>query len=96
MLASGAYQAMSAAKQNYYESLIWYSETKSLSYPSQNLHQIKLDLPRTFADEPYFDKNTAIGQEVIKSIERVCLAYSVRNGVIGYCQGFNFIAGRLL
>ena len=24
------------------------------------------------------------------------MAYSVRNGVIGYCQGFNFIAGRLL
>ena len=29
-------------------------------------------------------------------MRRVCLAYTIRNPEVGYCQGFNFIVGRLL
>ena len=32
----------------------------------------------------------------MRSIENICRAYSVRNPTIGYCQGFNFIIGRLV
>lgn len=32
----------------------------------------------------------------MKSIENILKAYSVRNPTIGYCQGFNFIVGRLV
>jgi hypothetical protein len=38
----------------------------------------------------------ATGKDVRDAIKRICTAYSVRNNVIGYCQGFNFIVGRLL
>jgi len=30
------------------------------------------------------------------AIENILRAYSIRNPTIGYCQGFNFIVGRLL
>lgn len=33
---------------------------------------------------------------MLEAISRVCTAYSTRNLHIGYCQGFNFIVGRLL
>ncbi len=59
--------------------------------PSPFENQIDVDLRRTFPDDPYFkeDKN-------ILKLKNVLLAYSRRNLSIGYCQGFNFIVGRLL
>ena len=66
MLATGAYQAMLMAPPDYYESLLQFSQSLPQTYPSQNLHQIRLDLPRTFADEPYFNQSTAIGKEVMQ------------------------------
>jgi hypothetical protein len=59
--------------------------------PSPFENQIDVDLRRTFPEDPYFkeDKN------IIK-LKNVLLAYSRRNLSIGYCQGFNFIVGRLL
>lgn len=32
----------------------------------------------------------------MNAIDNILRAYSVRNPTIGYCQGFNFIVGRLL
>ena len=52
---------------------------------------IEADLPRTFPDEPYFKKS-----ENISKLRNVLKAYSRRNGTVGYCQGFNFIVGKLL
>jgi len=34
--------------------------------------------------------------ETIRKLKNILLAYSRRNISIGYCQGFNFIVGRLL
>ena len=75
-------------------------------FPTSNRHQIAVDMPRTFPDEPFFKKNKdpnreatleeELGQEVLEAVERVCTAYSVRNAHIGYSQGFNFIVARLL
>ena len=67
-----------------------------MTYPSVNSTQIKLDVPRTFSDEAHFSVSSKVGQEELEKIERVCLAYSVRNSVVGYCQGFNLIVGRLI
>ena len=50
-----------------------------------------MDLGRTFPGEDFYRR-----PEIIDSLRRICLAYAVRNPEIGYCQGFNFIVGRLL
>jgi len=35
-------------------------------------------------------------EDVLLKLKNVLLAYSRRNITIGYCQGFNFIVGKLL
>ena len=66
--------------------------------PSIFEHQIELvifilkkDLKRTFPKDSYF-KNP----NVINSMRRILIGYTRRNNSIGYCQGFNFIVGKLL
>lgn len=52
---------------------------------------IKLDLHRTFPYDEYFkdEKN-------LLKLKNILLAYSRRNITLGYCQGFNFIVGRIM
>jgi hypothetical protein len=50
-----------------------------------------MDLKRTFPEEDFFQK-----EENLEKLKNVLTCYSIRNASIGYCQGFNFIAGRLL
>jgi hypothetical protein len=54
-------------------------------------NQIEVDLHRTFPDDPFFKK-----EENVNKLRNILVAYSRRNIGIGYCQGFNFIVGRLL
>ena len=52
---------------------------------------IKLDLHRTFPTDEYFkDKKN------LAKLKNILLAYSRRNVTLGYCQGFNFIVGRIM
>jgi hypothetical protein len=89
MLSTGALSAMNSCHQSqtYWELLRCYDR----KFPNPSFYQIKVDLPRTFQDEEYYQQ-----PEVMKSIENILRAYSVRNPTIGYCQGFNFIVGRLV
>jgi len=50
-----------------------------------------VDLERTFPGEDFYNDS-----EIIEQLRRVCVAYTIRNPEIGYCQGFNFIVGRFL
>lgn len=50
---------------------------------------IKIDLPRTFPDNIYFDKYKI-------QLYNVLIAFATHNPVVGYCQGLNYIAGLLL
>lgn len=59
--------------------------------PSAYETLIELDLPRTFPHETYFRN-----KENIAKLKNVLIAYSRRNVTVGYCQGFNFIVGKLL
>ena len=53
--------------------------------------QIDLDLGRTFPQDPFFqDKKN------IEKLKKVLLAFTRRESTIGYCQGFNFIVGKIL
>lgn len=52
---------------------------------------IKLDLHRTFPTDEYFKD-----ERTLAKLKNILLAYSRRNVTLGYCQGFNFIVGRIM
>jgi len=52
---------------------------------------IKLDLHRTFPTDDFF-----IEERNLAKLKNILLAYSRRNITLGYCQGFNFIVGRIM
>ena len=55
---------MSSAAPDYYYHLVKYSEKLVEDFPTKNVQQIKIDLPRTFADEVFFNQKSQIGKEV--------------------------------
>lgn len=74
--------------KNYYSDLI---KNYPDNFISPNEYQINLDLDRTFPSDPFFQER----KNIIK-LKNVLLAFSRRNSTIGYCQGFNFIVGKIL
>ena len=78
---------MELNKKYYTDLVLNYPE--SIASPCEK--QIELDLERTFPLDPFFqDKNN------ISKLKNVLLALSRRESTIGYCQGFNFIVGKIL
>lgn len=71
----------------YYNRLLQYSKT--VPCPSEN--QIKLDLRRTFPEE-----KECMKESFLEQLKNVLICFSTRNTSVGYCQGMNFIGGRLL
>ena len=59
--------------------------------PGPYEEQIDLDIPRTFPEDPFFKI-----ENNLKSLKNILLAYSRRTSSIGYCQGFNYIVGKIL
>ena len=86
MISSGASREI-YNNSNYYSNLLKYS--KKVHCPSAG--QIELDLKRTFPDEPY-----CMEEHFLNKLRNILVCYSIRNSSIGYCQGMNFIVGRLL
>ena len=64
----------------------------TMDYPSPSFHQIDLDLTRTFVDMALEDE----AEKLIPSLKNVLFTYVKRNPTIGYCQGMNFIVGRMI
>jgi hypothetical protein len=60
-------------------------------YPNPCFHQIEMDLKRTFPE----DEDMKLPGMVV-SIRKILVAYTKRNPLVGYCQGMNFILGRLI
>lgn len=63
-----------------------YQKLLQCSYDKETSDQIKVDLPRTFPDNIFFDQYKA-------SLFNVLISYSLHNKDVGYCQGLNYIAG---
>lgn len=55
------------------------------------MDSIKIDLPRTFPDNIYFENHNIRYQ-----LFNVLVAYAHHNKEVGYCQGLNYIAGLIL
>jgi hypothetical protein len=72
----------------YYKTILNNYPVNPLSDKSET--QISLDIYRTFPEDENFRK------EKIDSLKNILIAYSRRNCSLGYCQGFNYIVGKLL
>ena len=71
----------------YYTQLLQY--TKVVPCPSET--QIKLDLKRTFPEE-----KDCMNESFLEKLKNILVCSSTRNTSVGYCQGMNFIGGRIL
>ena len=86
-IASGAKREMLNNK-GYYQSLL-NNFPEGTQSPTEKV--IDLDIPRTFPSEDFFKD-----EENRKKLINILKAFVKRNSTIGYSQGFNCIAGRLL
>ena len=73
---------------NYYNTLLNKYPVNPISIKNEN--QIILDIYRTFPEDEDFK------EEKINSLKNILIAYSRRNCTLGYCQGFNYIVGKIL
>ena len=73
---------------NYYNNLL---NNYPENIPSPFEAQINLDLGRTYPNDSFFTE-----KENIKKLKNILIAVSRRETTIGYCQGFNFIVGKIL
>lgn len=74
--------------KNYYNFLI---NKYPKSFPSVFEYQINLDLDRTFPNDPFYQE-----PKNCEKLRNILIAFTRRNSTIGYCQGFNFIVGKIL
>ena len=86
-VASGAKREMLNNK-GYYQSLLNNFPNGTQS-PTEKI--IQLDVPRTFPSDPFFKE-----EENRKKLINILTAFVRRDSTIGYSQGFNCIAGKLL
>lgn len=63
--------------------------TQSLVFSNFPVDAIRIDLPRTFPENIFFES-------IRTPLFNVLIAYSNHNKDIGYCQGLNYIAGLIL
>ena len=84
--ASGAAVSM-ADNPDYYKNL----KNLDIDYPNPSFNQIELDLRRTF-----YELKVGKSEGLINKLRNVLATYCKRSPTIGYCQGMNFIGGRLL
>ncbi|CDW83987.1 tbc domain-containing protein [Stylonychia lemnae] len=86
--ASGASASMSLPEnQSYYKNL----KRLEMNYPNPSFNQIELDLRRTF-----YELKISKSEQLIDKLRNVLATYCKRNPTIGYCQGMNFLVGRLI
>ena len=87
LLVTGAKQ-LKLKNPNYYSTLLNKYPENPISIKNES--QILLDIHRTFPEDENFK------EEKINSLKNILIAYSRRNCTLGYCQGFNYIVGKLL
>ena len=85
LLASGAQNELKL-NPSYYNDLLKLSK----EIPSLYLDDIEKDLDRT--NHILLSKN----KKYKVMLRNILICYSIRNSSIGYCQGFNFIALRII
>lgn len=68
-----------------------YRDLLKLKFEPDIVESIKIDLPRTFPDNIFFENH-----DIRLQLYHVLVAYAHHNKEVGYCQGLNYIAGLIL
>jgi Rab-GTPase-TBC domain len=88
MRATGAsHELAQEHNKGYYHRLL----NSNVDYPNPCFHQVEIDLNRTFTE-----MNVTESEKYIPALRNVLQTYVKRNPTVGYCQGMNFIVGRML
>lgn len=66
-----------------------YNLALNTQFQKEIVEIIKLDIPRTFPENIYFDVHK-------NELFNVLVAFAHQNSDVGYCQGLNYIAGLIL
>lgn len=82
MLVSGSQRAL---EQN----LGFYNNLLASPYQADIVEIIKIDVPRTFPENIYFEVHK-------NELFNVLVAFAHQNASVGYCQGLNYIAGLII
>lgn len=87
LLVTGA-KELKLKNPNYYNTILNHFPENPISIKNEN--QVLLDIHRTFPEDDFFT------EEKLESLKNILIAYSRRNCTLGYCQGFNYIVGKIL
>lgn len=83
LLASGALQTRLAYPFDYYSGLCSFCEKLLASgYPLPAASQLEIDLPRTLSN-PFYKHMR--GESFLEKVRKICIAFAVRNPLLGYC-----------
>lgn len=66
-----------------------YSDLLRAQYQAEIVEVVKIDIPRTFPENIYFEVHK-------NELFNVLVAFAHQNSEVGYCQGLNYIAGLIL
>ena len=70
---------------------ICFKNLKNSDKDCKTLDEIEMDIHRTFPDNTFFKEE----KEDRKKLYNILVAYSEFNKGIGYCQGLNYVAGKV-
>ncbi|KAF5297747.1 hypothetical protein FQR65_LT09921 [Abscondita terminalis] len=84
--------AVSGADKLQRETSLRYNSLKRNLDNATIIEMIKIDIPRTFPDNIYFNNDSILPEQLFN----VLATFAHHNNEVGYCQGLNYIAGLLL
>lgn len=88
-LRLSVWMKVSGAERAYNTNPNVYNLVLNTQYQKEIVEIIKIDIPRTFPENIYFDVHK-------NELFNVLVAFAHQNTAVGYCQGLNYIAGLIL
>lgn len=80
---------VSGSQRSLDHNLSLYGDILKSQYQAEIVEIIKIDIPRTFPENIYFEVHK-------NELFNVLIAFAHQNSAVGYCQGLNYIAGLCL
>lgn len=88
-LRNSVWMSVSGSQRSMDQSPTLYSDLLRSQYQAEIVETIKIDIPRTFPENIYFEIHK-------NELFNVLVAFAHQNSAVGYCQGLNYIGGLIL